>query len=377
MTGWLCLLLQLLTEALWSQAQLVTGDCGDVYAQDSSNCAADCGQCFNGQGRSSEGEYEVVMCPGGGQGNTGYYCDPQGGVFACMDWTFGSSRLQRQEEAFRARTGEEVWFGVGTFGTAADPMAGLGACYRLVVHETDCGELRGGPRLRRDIIAQSVNTGSDVSNIQFDLQVGNGGTGAFNNCAGDGWSMFPGEFTEQVWGAQYGGCDYRDSSQGSPSCDSLPPLPQQDGPMQEQGDSLVELCKWSFDAGVRGAGGTGGENPTIVDMARVECPAELVQLTQIKRTDDPSTFSLEEENRPAEYQGGGAGVEPCHCTCGGQDCQYCLTRMMDCRKPSSGFIDNIRPELVAGAQGLAVAQPCTRDGYTRVDVKCGCFDCYC
>ena len=33
MTGWLCLLLQLLTEALWSQAQLVTGDCGDVYAQ--------------------------------------------------------------------------------------------------------------------------------------------------------------------------------------------------------------------------------------------------------------------------------------------------------------------------------------------------------
>ena len=69
-------------------------------------------------------------------------------------------------------------------------------------------------------------------------QVGNGGTGAFNNCAGDGWSMFPGEFTEQVWGAQYGGCDYRDSSQGSPSCDSLPPLPQQDGPMQEQGDRL-------------------------------------------------------------------------------------------------------------------------------------------
>ena len=44
----------------------------------------------------------------------------------------------------------------------------------------------------------------------------------------------------------------------------------------------MELCKWSFDAGVRGAGGTGGENPTIVDMARVECPAELVQLTQIK-----------------------------------------------------------------------------------------------
>ena len=24
-----------------------------------------------------------------------------------------------------------------------------------------------------------------------------------------------------------------------------------------------------------------------------------------------------------------------------------------------------------------VVQPCTGDGYTRVDVKCGCMDCYC
>ena len=58
--------------------------------------------------------------------------------------------------------------------------------------------------------------------------------------------------------------------------------------------------RWSFDKGVRGDGGTGGQNPTIgapregnicnicnlsvvknmniaVDMARVECPAELVR----------------------------------------------------------------------------------------------------
>ena len=63
--------------------------------------------------------------------------------------------------------------------------------------------------------------------------------------------------------------------------------------------------------------------------------------------------------------------------------------MMDCRKPSSGFIDNIHADLVE--EGLKVnlisppntvfifqvAQPCTQDGYTRVDVKCGCVDCYC
>ena len=73
--------------------------------------------------------------------------------------------------------------------------------------------------------------------------------------------------------------------------------------------------------GVRGAGGTGGQNPTIVDMARVECPAELVEMTQIKRTDDPNTFDIEEANRPEEYQQANVGsLEPCHCTCGGQGC---------------------------------------------------------
>ena len=50
--------------------------------------------------------------------------------------------------------------------------AGSVLCCTAPAVQTDCGELRGGPRLRRDIIAQSVNTGSDVSNIQFDLQVG-------------------------------------------------------------------------------------------------------------------------------------------------------------------------------------------------------------
>ena len=29
-----------------------------------------------------------------------------------------------------------------------------------------------------------------------------------------------------------------------------------------------------------------------------------------------------------------------------QDCKYCLTRMMDCRKPSAGFIDNMKPDLL-------------------------------
>ena len=58
-----------------------------------------------------------------------------------------------------------------------------------------------------------------------------------------------------------------------------------------------------------------------------------------------------------------------------QDCKFCLTRMMDCRKPSAGFIDNMHDDLLA--DGMKVIQPCTQDGYTRIDVKCGCMDCYC
>ena len=105
-------------------------------------------------------------------------------------------------EVFR---GQNVWFGVGTFGTSADAMQGLGACYRLVVRETACYDRMEGRELDRNVIAQSVNTGHDVSNIQFDLQIGNGGTGAFNNCAGDSWSMFPGPFDQATWGVEYGG----------------------------------------------------------------------------------------------------------------------------------------------------------------------------
>jgi len=355
--------------------RIVTGDCSDVYGKDSNNCDNGCGRCFNGEGRSSTDDFDVVMCPSSNS-SPGYYCDPEGGVFACMDWTFGSNKLKEQEQKFNSRTGQNVWFGVGTFGTTADQMQGLGNCYRLVVRETSCYDRMAGKELERNIIAQAINTGHDVSNIQFDLQIGNGGTGAFNNCAGDGWSMFPGAFDESIWGAQYGGCDYRDSSQGSPSCDDLPPVPQEPDMMNKAGDSLVDLCKWSFDMGVRGAGGTGGANPTIVDMARVECPAELVEMTQLKRTDDPNTFDIEEANRPEEYQQANVGnLEPCHCSCGSMDCKYCLTRMMDCRKPSAGFIDNIHGDLVQS--GLKVVQPCTRDCYTRVDVKCGCYDCYC
>ena len=41
-------------------------------------------------------------------------------------------------------------------------------------------------------------------------------------------------------------------------------------------DNLIDLCEYSFDKKVRGSN---GENPTIVDLARVECPSELYEFT--------------------------------------------------------------------------------------------------
>ena len=44
----------------------------------------------------------MVTCPA--EGSPGYYCNPEGGVFACMDWTAGSNKLREQEEKFSQRT---------------------------------------------------------------------------------------------------------------------------------------------------------------------------------------------------------------------------------------------------------------------------------
>merc|ERR1712070_854783 len=79
--------------------------------------------------------------------------------------------MKEQQAAFQQRTGEGVFFGVGTFGTADDAQRGLGSCFRVQVDGVS-----------KDLLLQSINTGSDVSGNQFDLQIGDGGAGAFKTC---------------------------------------------------------------------------------------------------------------------------------------------------------------------------------------------------
>jgi len=283
-----------------------------------------------------------VKCSGG----TGYNC-PADTTYACMDWTFGSSAMRAAE----ARHGGDVYFGVGTFGIDSDPQRGLGACYRLKVEGVD-----------KDIIAQSINTGYDVAGNQFDLQMGAGGVGAFNNCAGGSHSMFAGG--KEAWGCTYGGVDSR------AACAELPSHPQS----HPSGDSLRQLCEYSWDKKVRvsSAGKAAGAckyNPTILDVGRVRCPSALVELTQMQRNDEPSGYHgvpgfPNKDKQCLSYDPAANDYQPAKVSA------YCLTRMMDCRKPSGGWTSNVKAELMV--PGKRVVQPCTGDGYTRIDVQCGC-----
>jgi len=301
------------------------------------------------------------MCKG--SGGVGYHCPAEpsrngDATFACIDWTFGSSALRAAEGKFRSVSGQDVYFGVGTYGTADDKQRGLGACYRLKVEGMD-----------KDIIAQSINTGWDVHGNQFDLQIAAGGTGAFNNCAGKEGSMFPGG--KGAWGCTYGGVDSMNE------CRNLPGKPRQGRAMQQAGDSLVALCEYSWLKKVRVSGadrpaGACKYNPTMLDVSRVRCPEQLVALTQLQRADEPSSFTATDQGRPKGFPN---REQKCRSEDPSAGLGYCLTRMMDCRKPSGAFKDNVQSHLMV--PGRRLLQTCTSDGYTRIDVSCGCDGCMC
>merc|ERR1719262_1825119 len=64
----------------------------------------------------------------GGGGNTG---DASTHVYACVDWSVGSNLWENQECAYKARTGKNATFGVGSFGEYPSPN--MGKCYEMTV----------------------------------------------------------------------------------------------------------------------------------------------------------------------------------------------------------------------------------------------------
>ena len=77
--------------------------------------------------------------------------------YQCIDWTVGSQGMVARGSEFASRTGQNVWFGVGSYG---NNPAVAGNCYRF----TAAG-------VAKDLFVQVVNSGGDVPAGNFDIQV--------------------------------------------------------------------------------------------------------------------------------------------------------------------------------------------------------------
>jgi len=331
-----------------SDVQSAYGDCTSTSSCKNFNETLGCG----------------ISC--GGDDNPGYYCHPAGDpgkydydtstldktyyAYGCVDWSFQSQRLQNAESEYSSKkTNDNVYFGVGSFGNEKDKKTNLGRCIRLKVEGID-----------RDLIVQNVNSGGDVNDTQFDLQQGDGGFGIFNTCANNPdskttYSMYPG--TTNDWGNVYGGWN------NSEDCKKLPKYPKLYGENPpEDIDNLQMLCQSSFEKKVRLEG---GGNPTIIKADFVSCPIELTQVTGMIPIPEKEVIGNIFDNTTDPTKKCGAG----------NDNSYCLTRMMDCRKPSAAFIDNVNTDNFYS--GAKIVQPCGQDGYNRIDNRCGCKNCNC
>ncbi len=99
-----------------------------------------------------------------------------------------------------------------------------------------------------------TNSGSDLGDDHFDLQIPGGGVGIFNGCTAQYGAPHDG------WGTRYGGI----SNAGQ--CSELP-------------KDLQEGCHWRFDWFKN------ADNPSH-NFERVKCPAELTSKTGCIRADE-------------------------------------------------------------------------------------------
>ena len=137
------------------------------------------------------------------------------------------------------------------YGFAAAHIPGLSeqdrccACYKLV--------FTNGPVAGKTMIVQVTNSGSDVGEHQFDLQIPGGGVGLYNACTRQ-WNA-----PTDGWGQKYGGVGSRQE------CYNLP-------------GEIRDGCFFRFDWF------KGADNPTMT-YAKVNCPAELTATTGCSRQD--------------------------------------------------------------------------------------------
>ncbi|CAF1393706.1 unnamed protein product, partial [Rotaria sordida] len=117
-------------------------------------------------------------------------------------------------------------------------------CYSLI--------FTTGPVAGKELIVQVTNTGGDLGENHFDLQMPGGGVGLFDGCS----KQFP-EVSKPLWGQQYGGISQRSQ------CNNLPA-------------SLRPGCFWRFDWFQN------ADNPKMT-FKEVPCPTALTANTQCVR----------------------------------------------------------------------------------------------
>ncbi|KAM0428167.1 hypothetical protein ACHAPT_007067 [Fusarium lateritium] len=121
------------------------------------------------------------------------------------------------------------------------------ACYSLT--------FTTGPVKGKTMVVQSTNTGGDLGDNHFDLQMPGGGVGIFDGCS----SQFGGS---GLGGAQYGGISTRSD------CDKFPEL-------------LKDGCYWRFDWFQN------ADNPDFT-FEQIQCPKALTDISGCTRNDDSS-----------------------------------------------------------------------------------------
>ena len=104
--------------------------------------------------------------------------------------------------------------------------------------------------LGKELIVQVTNTGGDLGDNHFDLQMPGGGVGIFDGCS----VQFPGSYT---WDQRYGGVSQRSD------CDQLPGV-------------LRAGCYWRFDWFMN------ADNPSM-RFKQVACPSVLTTKTGCSR----------------------------------------------------------------------------------------------
>lgn len=121
------------------------------------------------------------------------------------------------------------------------------------------------------MVVQSTNTGGDLSDNHFDIQMPGGGLGIFDGCSPQFGSSIPGE--------RYGGVTSRSQ------CDQMPEL-------------LKDGCYWRFDWFKN------ADNPDFT-FEQVQCPKAITDVTGCKRADDGLFPVFDGATKPAP---GGAEV---------------------------------------------------------------------